>query len=664
MDSRGPVSILLCAAAGALAPSVARASRAYVATSCTVTAACGVPSGISVIDRTTHTVARTLIGGVGAAFVTLTPDGKTAYVSNEGEYSISVIDTASGAQTASIPIPAIGGEDMGPYSSILSPDGSRLYTLATYPSYPTYLVAIDTATNAVLFYDSVDATPSLPMAISADGQQLYLCAGEISIFDAATRKVVETVPGISGPLGPSGFAVSPNGAYAIVTANLSAGANGRFAMVDLNTQTMVKEIDFEVGEWTGPAVFSPDGALAYLAVNEKSSNQMEVMVFDVASRTIVATYAAGTGGATVMAVTPDGSEIDVGNAADNSVTALDAATGAAIAKTGTLGLLESVTASPDGRWIYAPGYESAMVQAIELDTGQIVGQIPAGYIDTYQDAQLKTSLDGALTAVSGASSLTIIDNARQQVRGIVPMPYPENFALSADGELAYVVTSHPEERILKVDTQLAKVVAEGILPAGDSGSYVALSPDGKTLYLSGTACAANRACGTGIVLVDTGTLSATGTIAMDACDLVDAIEVTREGSTAYVGCYVSPSKINVTIVDLAQRQVTGTVAVSPGNAPTALALAPDQKLLYAAYALGRYVDVISTQEQKLVTSLFGLVEPGQIAVSPDSALVYVTGAAFHAPMTVIAVPHGGAPYISGTIAMPAPSTGVAFVLNP
>jgi len=61
----------------------------------------------------------------------------------------------------------------------------------------------------------------------------------------------------------------------------------------------------------------------------------------------------------------------------------------------------------------------------------------------------------------------------------------------------------------------------------------------------------------------------------------------------------------------------------------------------AAYELGRYVDVISTQEQKLVTSLFGLAEPGQIAVSPDSALVYVTGATFHAPMTVIAVPHGG-----------------------
>jgi hypothetical protein len=61
----------------------------------------------------------------------------------------------------------------------------------------------------------------------------------------------------------------------------------------------------------------------------------------------------------------------------------------------------------------------------------------------------------------------------------------------------------------------------------------------------------------------------------------------------------------------------------------------------AAYERGRYVDVISTQEQKLVTSLFGLAGPGQIAVSPDSALVYVTGATFHAPMTVIAVPHGG-----------------------
>src|SRR5262249_49130516 len=44
------------------------------------------------------------LGGKGAAWVTLTPDGKRAYVSNAGTNDVSVIDIASVKEVARIPV--------------------------------------------------------------------------------------------------------------------------------------------------------------------------------------------------------------------------------------------------------------------------------------------------------------------------------------------------------------------------------------------------------------------------------------------------------------------------------------------------------------------------------------------------------------------------------
>ena len=656
------MSIPLCALAVLIAAPAARASRAYVATCCSV------PSAISVIDRATHTVTRTLVGGVGAGFVTLTPDGRRAYVSNEDGNSISVLDTVTGAQTATIPIPVSGGQIVSPYSSVLSPDGTRLYVLVTYPLAPVFLLAIDTATNAVLFDDMVDAIASLPIAISADGQTLYMCGGQIEIFDVATQKVTGSAPIPPTANGANGFAVSPDRAYAVATANRYSGAAGQFALIDLKAKAIVKEIDFPTNEFIGPAVLSPDGSLAYFILDQKTSHQMQVEVFDMAGRTVVNTFSAGTGGANVIAVTPDGGEIEVGTE-NATVVAMNAATGAVIGTIATPGRLVSITVSPGGRWIYVPDYESSMVQVIQPETRQVVGQIPAGHLDAFARAVLKTSADGTRTVLTGTTGLTIIDNVRRRIVGVVPMPSAPALALTASGDVAYVLSSaYPPQWLVAVNTRAPKVAAVMPFPTGDAASYLALTADGKTIYLSGKTCPAQGSCIEGILIVDTASLQITGQIPISNCSQVSDIAIAKDGSTAYIGCAIGFDQNTVAIIDLSQRQVSGAIPILAQFPPTGLALAPDQRLLYAIDFNDDCVNVVDTQQQALIATLFGstsLFSPADLAVSPDSRLVYVTESSLSPyPVTVIAAPPNGVPQISGTIAMPAPSTGVAFGLRP
>jgi YVTN family beta-propeller protein len=53
--------------------------------------------------------------------VAVHPDGKRVYVSNGGEASVSVIDTATNAIVATVPV------GQRPWNMALTPDGKKLY---------------------------------------------------------------------------------------------------------------------------------------------------------------------------------------------------------------------------------------------------------------------------------------------------------------------------------------------------------------------------------------------------------------------------------------------------------------------------------------------------------------------------------------------------------
>jgi YVTN family beta-propeller protein len=70
---------------------------------------------VSVIDTTKRAVTALLPVGNAPVGVAITPDGKDAYVANNGDGTLSVITTATGAVSAPIPVGA------GPRSVAICP---------------------------------------------------------------------------------------------------------------------------------------------------------------------------------------------------------------------------------------------------------------------------------------------------------------------------------------------------------------------------------------------------------------------------------------------------------------------------------------------------------------------------------------------------------------
>jgi YVTN family beta-propeller protein len=665
LHRRISTAVFLCVLEGLLLAPPVRASHAYAMT------CCNVPSSVTVIDRATHAVAGTLIAGQGAAFVLLSRDGKTTYVANENDSTISVLDAATGVQTALISLRSYGAS---PYGAVLSQDGTQLYVTAAQDGYIGVL-GIDTANNSVEFdvqtpavYEGGNSpTPGPPPVLSSDGQSVYILAGELMTFDV-TSFATQTITIPSGIPGPQGLAVTPDGAYAILTFNEGRqGFNehtGQLALVDLSSKTVVKQVIFPSSKTVGSVVSSPEGSLAYFPLN--SSGNVAIEVFDITSRQIVRTFPAGRGSGNAIAITPDGAEVEL---AESSATVLSmkAATGAVIAQTGALGQLVSITLSSDGSRIYVPNFNSSMLEIIDPETSQLSGQIPAGWTNGTYDTNyaLTVSADGRRIAVAGALNFTFIDTVTQRVMGTVPFTTTSfgSVTLSPDGNRAYAIMGGPAggaPRIQVIDTKALTVTGVVNLTGADAPQQAAVSPDGSTLYVGERYCPSGGSCVPRMLEIDTATLTVAGQIVLSTSEFTPGgIAISQDGATAYVeGLYFSGG---VSVVDLTEGQVVATIPAQFGGG--AIALARNQRFLYEFAPTNYFYYLIDLPAQK-VTPVPDNVGVGwgyasDMALSPDGRLIYLTSETESYIVAFSTYPNGAAVFL-GTINLPSASDGVVF----
>jgi YVTN family beta-propeller protein len=115
--------------------------------------------------------------------VAFAPDGNQAYVTNQGDGTVSVIDTSSLSVADTIAINDVGG----PSGIAVTPDGHRAYVT----TFGNNVWVIDTAKNAVT--TSIPIGGASDVAISPDGKSVYVLAGNISVIATATNRVVATI---------------------------------------------------------------------------------------------------------------------------------------------------------------------------------------------------------------------------------------------------------------------------------------------------------------------------------------------------------------------------------------------------------------------------------------------------------------------------------------
>lgn len=164
------------------------------------------------IDTASHAVVAKIPVGKHPAHVVLTPDGRFAYVTNGGENTVSVVDTEARRVAATIPV------GKGPAQTGFAPDGRLAFVSL---SQENKVALIDPAARKVLKKVAVGTVP-IQVYPTPDGRTLLVAnqgtkqkpGNTVSVIDLADSKVVNTVR--TGP-GAHGVVVDREGRYAYVS---------------------------------------------------------------------------------------------------------------------------------------------------------------------------------------------------------------------------------------------------------------------------------------------------------------------------------------------------------------------------------------------------------------------------------------------------------------
>lgn len=294
-----------------------------------------------------------------------------AYVTNDKSHTVSVIDTASNAVTATIPV------GKNPSGVVFSPDGSRAYVMNTGEN---TISIINTATAAVTATFSLGGKSQLGpelIALTPNGKKLYVAleSGSVLVVDTATNSVSKTIPVPSA----GAVVISRDGSRAYVQTVLSDGV----FVIDTAKDTVIAQIPVKSHFSVGIAE-SPDGRKIYAAGGVHVS---QISIIDRTSNTVTATIPC-KGGPQGIAIIPDGSKAYVANELTDSVNIVDLKTNTVEPLAIPVGKNPALVAlTPDGKLLYVTNFqlgqptpEPSTVSVINTATNKVIATVPVGQI--------------------------------------------------------------------------------------------------------------------------------------------------------------------------------------------------------------------------------------------------------------------------------------------
>lgn len=269
---------------------------------------------VSVMDTATNTVTATVAVGDFPDGVSVNAAGTRVYVTNAGNDSVSVINTATNAVVATVPV---GGFPRG---IVVNPAGTRVYVANNNDGTVT---VIDTGTNMVVGAPVVVGSQPWGIAINTAGTRVYVANyadDTVSVIDTATNMVVGAPVAVGD--GPLGIAINPAGTRLYVANSLedvNPAHEGTVSVIDTGTNTVVATVI--VGEDPYGIVVSPNGSRIYVA----NCCAQTVSVINATNNTVVATVAVGNNPQGIS-INAAGTRVYVANNGDGTVSTIDTAT--------------------------------------------------------------------------------------------------------------------------------------------------------------------------------------------------------------------------------------------------------------------------------------------------------------------------------------------------
>lgn len=237
---------------------------------------------ITVIDTATNTVTDTLSVGGSPTAVAATADGARVYVTNTLPDAVAVLNASTGMPTDNIPLPQCAAALCGPQSLAIATDG-RAYVPSPIDDGSHVLSVVDTATNAVtesITLQSGAAQRGGGVGVTVDGHRACVSGYLLKPAGAHTDAVLysdvvdTTTKGVTSRttnLGPittvDDFLAVARTAAAVTPGDvcyIADGFSGNVAVVELAGNTLMTEIPLPHSDPTGLAI-SADGRLAYVS---------------------------------------------------------------------------------------------------------------------------------------------------------------------------------------------------------------------------------------------------------------------------------------------------------------------------------------------------------------------------------------------------------------
>jgi YVTN family beta-propeller protein len=217
-----------------------------------------------------------------------------------------------------------------------------------------------------------------------------------------------------------------------------------------------------------------------------NSNANTVTEYDIATSSVVGSFAAGSGPVAV-AVTPDGSQLYVADAGSNQVLVVNTATNTAAGTIAVGELPASIAFSPNGKKAYVLNRDSQSISVINTAKKTVT----ATYSLTSAEGTSYGN-DLAITPDGGQAFLTlqdgtviVVDLATGQVVNTVSLGYFSWAAVvSPNGKdvyATYLPTIYSPGWVAEISTATDKVVHK-ITTNGPSPGSVAITPNGKYVY--------------------------------------------------------------------------------------------------------------------------------------------------------------------------------------
>ncbi len=322
-----------------------------------------------------------VVGWIGAA----TAGPAKVYVADEESNTVSVIDARMLNRSTIIPV----GPD--PHNVQVSPDGKFAWVTNNGEEgkewerehkgmpkreheamgNPGEVWAIDTATDTVVATVRVGLHPA-HVVLTPDGRFAYVTNGgenTVSVVDTEARRVAATIP--VGAY-PHGIRISPDGKEAYV-ANLKGAT---VSVIDTEARREVAKIP--AGKGPAQVGFTPDGRLAFVSLSQED----KVAVIDAVTRKAISKVSVGTVPIQVYA-TPDSRLLFVANQGTKkrpgttvSVVNLETFEVTKTVETGPGA--HGVVVSGDGRYAYVTNTYGNSVSVIEVQDLKVVATIPVG----------------------------------------------------------------------------------------------------------------------------------------------------------------------------------------------------------------------------------------------------------------------------------------------